>query len=119
MWDNESGIGRRGRLADGVAGFWVCWPLAGSDPTPMILNQRARGRANGYLQTSFLPGRTFALTGGLQRTVVDGLAGIANCRTHAVTGLIPADALEAQIERRCSARRWFSQDRFGGHDAGS
>ena len=34
LWDNESGIGRRGRLADGVAGF--CGVLAtglDSDPT--------------------------------------------------------------------------------------
>ena len=61
LWDNESGIGQRGRLAEGVAGF------CGVPGTRLIqarpYDPETKGvveRANGYLATSFLPGRTFA-----------------------------------------------------------
>ncbi|MFN8055526.1 IS21 family transposase [Gordonia sp. (in: high G+C Gram-positive bacteria)] len=96
LWDNESGIGRRGRLADGVAGF--CGVLATGLVQTRPYDPESKGlveRANGYLQTSFLPGRTFASPEDFNAQLWTWLAGIANCRTHAVTGLIPADALEA------------------------
>ena len=52
-------------------------------------------RANGYLETSFLPGRTFASPADFNVQLWTWLAAIANRRTHATTGLIPADALAA------------------------
>jgi len=59
LCDNKSGIGLRGRLAEGVAG--IRGVLATRqiqtrpyDPESMELVERA----NGYLETSFLPGRT-------------------------------------------------------------
>ncbi len=67
VWDNEAGIGRGGRLADGVAGF------TGTLATKIVqlkpFDPESKGiveRANGYLETSFLPGRQFRLPGRLQ-----------------------------------------------------
>ncbi len=61
VWDNESGIGRRNRLAEGVSGF--CGTLATRIVQLRPFDPESKGiveRANGYLETSFLPGRTFA-----------------------------------------------------------
>ena len=60
LWDNESGIGQRGRLAEGVAGF--CGVLGTRLIQTRPYDPETKGlveRANGYLATSFLPGRTF------------------------------------------------------------
>lgn len=94
LWDNESGIGQRGRLADGVAGF--CGVLATRLIQTRPYDPESKGlveRANGYLQTSFLPGRTFTSPQDFNAQLWAWLAGIANRRTHARTGLIPAEAL--------------------------
>ncbi len=96
LWDNESGIGQRGRLADGVAGF--CGVLATRLVQTRPYDPESKGlveRANGYLQTSFLPGRTFASPQDFNAQLWTWLDGIANRRTHATTGLIPAEALAA------------------------
>ncbi|BBY13378.1 hypothetical protein MMARJ_41180 [Mycobacterium marseillense] len=50
-------------------------------------------RANGYLETSFLPGRAFSSPADFNTQLWAWLATIANRRTHATTGLVPADAL--------------------------
>ena len=61
IWDNESGIGRGGRLADGVAAF------AGTLATRIVQlrprDPESKGiveRRNGFFETSFMPGRAFA-----------------------------------------------------------
>lgn len=61
IWDNEAGIGCRGHLAEGVAGF------TGTLATKLVqlkpFDPESKGiveRANGFLETSFLPGRSFA-----------------------------------------------------------
>ena len=97
LWDNESGIGRRGRLAEGVAGF--CGVLGTRLIQTRPYDPESKGvveRVNGYLETSFLPGRVFASAGDFNAQLRAWLAGIANCRTHATTGLIPADVLGAE-----------------------
>ena len=94
LWDNESGIGQRGRLAEGVAGF--CGVLATRLIQTRPYDPESKGlveRANGYLETSFLPGRTFTCAADFNAQLWTWLAGIANRRTHATTGLIPAEAL--------------------------
>lgn len=96
LWDNESGIGQRGRLADGVTGF--CGVLATRLIQTRPYDPESKGvveRANGYLQTSFLPGRTFTSPADFNAQLWAWLAGTANRRIHATTGLIPADALAA------------------------
>jgi hypothetical protein len=58
--DNESGIGQRGHLAEGVAGF--CGVLETRLIQTRSYDPETKGlveRANGYLETSFLPCRCF------------------------------------------------------------
>lgn len=96
LWDNESGIGRRGRLAQGVSGF--CGVLGTRMIQARPYDPETKGvveRANGYLGTSFLPGRTFCSPADFNSQLADWLAAIANVRRHATTRLIPAEALIA------------------------
>jgi Helix-turn-helix domain of resolvase len=61
IWDNETGIGRGGKLADGVAAFTgtlaTCIvQLRPRDPESKGIVERR----NGFFETSFMPGRVFA-----------------------------------------------------------
>ena len=61
IWDNEAGIGRRGRLAAGVAEF--CGTLATRVHQLKAHDPESKGvveRRNGFFETSFMPGRSFA-----------------------------------------------------------
>jgi transposase len=95
IWDNETGIGRGGRLADGVAAF------TGTLATQIVQlrprDPESKGiveRRNGYFETSFMPGRVFAspadfnaqFTGWLDR---------ANDRVVRTLRARPADLIEA------------------------
>jgi hypothetical protein len=60
IWDNEAGIGRRGRLAAGVAEF--CGTLATRLHQLKPNDPESKGiveRRNGFFETSFMPGRRF------------------------------------------------------------
>jgi hypothetical protein len=60
IWDNEAGIGRRGRLAVGVAEF--CGTLATRLQQLKPHDPESKGlveRRNGFFETSFMPGRSF------------------------------------------------------------
>jgi hypothetical protein len=60
IWDNETGIGRGGRLAAGVAAF--CGTLATRIVQLRPYDPESKGiveRRNGYFETSFMPGRSF------------------------------------------------------------
>jgi transposase len=60
IWDGESGIGRRGRLAAGVAEF--CGTLATRVHQLKPRDPESKGvveRRNGFFETSFMPGRSF------------------------------------------------------------
>ena len=70
IWDNEPGIGRGQRRAEGVTAFM------GTLATKLVLlppnDPESKGlveRRNGWFETSFMPGRTFAVPGGLQHPV--------------------------------------------------
>jgi hypothetical protein len=95
IWDNETGIGRGGKLADGVAAF------TGTLATRIVQlrprDPESKGiveRRNGFFETSFMPGRTFAspadfnaqFTGWLDR---------ANSRVVRTLRARPADLIEA------------------------
>lgn len=97
VWDQESCIGRwragrqvlttefqafRGTLGVGVV---LCAP---ADPEAKGLVERA----NGYLETSFLPGRCFADVADFNRQLVGWLAR-ANHRVHETTRVRPAEAI--------------------------
>ena len=99
LWDNESGIGRGGHLADGVAAF------TGLVATRIVqlrpFDPESKGiveRANKYLETSFLPGRTF----GSPADFNDQLAGwlpVANGRRVRRIGARPVDLIDADRDR--------------------
>ncbi|MGY4644355.1 transposase [Cellulomonas sp. URHB0016] len=95
VWDNEAAVGswRAGKpkLTDdfeafrGMLGIGVhqCRPR---DPEAKGLVERA----NGYLETSFLPGRTFTGPDDFNTQLVDWLV-LANARQHRALGCRPQD----------------------------
>jgi transposase len=99
VWDGEGAVGRyrrgesqltaecqafRGTLATRV---YVCQP---GDPESKGLVERA----NGYLETSFLPGRAFASPADFNRQLADWLA-VVSTRTRRALGCAPADRIAA------------------------
>lgn len=94
LWDNEFGIGQRGRLAEGVAGF--CGVLGTRLIQARPYDPETKGlveRANGYLATSILPRHRFVSAHEFNSQLADWLAQVANPRKHATTMMIPAQAL--------------------------
>jgi len=100
VWDNESAVGRwrggRPELTEAMNAFRgtlgiqvvLCRP---ADPEAKGLVERA----NGYLETSFLPGRRFASPADFNAQLGGWLAR-ANTRHHRRLGARPADRWEAE-----------------------
>ncbi|MFF4576769.1 IS21 family transposase [Streptomyces sp. NPDC001410] len=94
VWDNEAGVGR-GRPTSEFAAFagllatkiYLCRPR---DPEAKGLVERA----NGYLETSFLPGRHFSGPDDFNTQLAAWLK-VANRRVHRTLGARPADRWEA------------------------
>ncbi|MFI8281401.1 DDE-type integrase/transposase/recombinase [Streptomyces sp. NPDC085929] len=94
VWDNEAGVGR-GRPTSEFAAFagllatkiYLCRPR---DPETKGLVERA----NGYLETSFLPGRNFSSPNDFNSQLTAWLK-VANHRIHRTLGARPADRWEA------------------------
>jgi len=91
LWDNEAGIGRRGTLAEGVTGF------QGTLATKIVQlkprDPESKGiveRMNGFLETSFLPGRSFESPEDFNTQMSDWLT-TANQRVHARLKARPVD----------------------------
>jgi transposase len=99
VWDGEAAVGQRRRRTTiltqqahafrGVLGakILICDP---GDPEAKGLVERA----NGYLETSFLPGRSFASPADFNAQLGDWLARV-NQRPRRVLGCAPADRIEA------------------------
>jgi transposase len=99
VWDGEGAVGQRRRrqtvLTEAAHGFrgvlgvkiWICDP---GDPEAKGLVERA----NGYLETSFLPGRSFSSPADFNAQLGDWL-GLVNQRTRRVLGCAPADRIDA------------------------
>jgi transposase len=99
VWDNESAVGQwrggRPQLTEamnafrGTLGIKIvqCRP---ADPEAKGLVERA----NGYLETSFLPGRGFASPADCNAQLAEWLVR-ANCRRHRRLGCRPVDRWEA------------------------
>jgi transposase len=98
VWDNESAIGQwkggRPQLTAEANAFRGMLGIAIRQCRPA--DPEAKGlveRANGYLETSFMPGRTF--TGPRDfNTQLTGWLGRANTRHHRRIGCRPADRIE-------------------------
>jgi transposase len=94
IWDNEAGIGRRGRLAAGVSSF------AGTLATRIVQlrpnDPESKGiveRRNGFFETSFMPGRTFSSPAEFNAQFADWLA-VANRRVVRTINARPVDLIE-------------------------
>jgi len=99
VWDNESAVGQwrggRPQLTEAMNGFRGTLGIKVIQCRPK--DPEAKGlveRANGYLETSFLPGRAFAspadFNGQLEAWLVR-----ANSRRHRALGCRPVDRLDA------------------------
>ena len=95
IWDNERGIGRGPHRAEGVPAFM------GTLATKLVLlkprDPESKGvveRRNGWFETSFMPGRSFASPADFNEQFTGWLEG-ANQRVVRTTKAKPVDLLEA------------------------
>jgi transposase len=95
IWDNEPGIGRGQRRAEGVAAFM------GTLAARLVLlrprDPESKGiveRRNGFFETSFMPGRRFASPGDFNAQFTGWLQR-ANSRSVRTLNARPVDLLEA------------------------
>ena len=94
IWDNEPGIGRGGRLAAGVAAFTGTLAtkivqLRPNDPESKGIVERR----NGFFETSFMPGRSFASPTDFNAQFSDWLDG-ANRRVVRTIKARPVDLID-------------------------
>jgi len=95
IWDNETGIGRGKKHAEGVAAF--AGVLATTVQRLKPYDPESKGvveRRNGYYETSFMPGRSFASPADFNTQFTDWL-GTANARVVRTIKTKPIDRLEA------------------------
>ena len=97
LWDNEPGIGRGKRHADGVDAFM------GTLATKLVLlpprDPESKGvveRRNGWFETSFMPGRSFTSAADFNEQFTDWLT-LANRRIVRTLGASPVDRLTADL----------------------
>jgi hypothetical protein len=95
IWDNEAGIGRGQRRAEGVASFM------GTLATTLVLlppnDPESKGlveRRNGWFETSFMPGRRFTSPADFNAQFTDWLAR-ANARVVRTIKAAPVDLIDA------------------------
>ena len=95
IWDNEPGIGRGQRRAEGVAAFM------GTLATKLVLlppgDPESKGlveRRNGWFETSFMPGRSFTSPADFNAQFSDWLAR-ANARVVRTIKAAPLDLVDA------------------------
>jgi transposase len=119
LWDNESGIGRGNRLAAGVGEF--CGVLATRMHQLKPRDPESKGiveRRNGFFETSFMPGRTFASPADFNAQFADWLEG-ANRRVVRTIKARPIDLVDADRAAMLALPPvpprvgWFNQVRLG------
>jgi transposase len=99
IWDNETGIGQRGRLAAGVAAFTGTLAtrivqLPPNDPQSKGIVERR----NGFFETSFMPGRSFSSPADFNDQFSDWLQR-ANARLVRTIKARPVELIEADRAR--------------------
>ncbi len=95
IWDNETGIGRGKRHAEGVGAF--AGTLATTVQRLKPYDPESKGvveRRNGFFETSFMPGRDFTSPADFNTQFTDWLT-IANARTVRTIKARPVDLLDA------------------------
>lgn len=97
VWDNESGIGQHHRLTMSARSFagtlgTRIYQAAARDPETKGVIERA----NGFFETSFMPGRTFTSPGDYNAQLAAWLPR-ANARMLRRTGQLPGVLIEADV----------------------
>jgi transposase len=99
VWDGEGAVGRWRRGRSELTG--ACQAFRGTLGAKVVIcrpaDPEAKGiveRANGYLETSFLPGRRFGSPAEFNSQLAGWLA-VANGRRHRSLGCAPADRIGA------------------------
>ena len=119
LWDNESGIGRRNRLAHGVSEF--CGTLATRLHQLKPHDPESKGlveRRNGFFETSFMPGRSFDSPADFNAQFADWLDG-ANRRVVRTIKARPIDLVDVDRAAMLALPPvpprvgWFNQVRLG------
>jgi transposase len=119
IWDNETGIGRGKRHAEGVGAF--TGTLATTLQRLRPYDPESKGvveRRNGYFETSFMPGREFASPADFDHQFIDWLAK-ANARVVRTIKARPVDLLDADraamllLPPVAPAVGWVNQVRLG------
>jgi transposase len=119
LWDNESGIGRRNRLAGGVGEF--CGTLATRVHQLKANDPESKGlveRRNGFFETSFMPGREFDSPGDFNDQFAEWVDG-ANRRVVRTIKARPIDLVDADRAAMLALPPvpprvgWFNQVRLG------
>lgn len=119
IWDNETGIGRGKRHADGVAAF--TGTLATTLQRLKPYDPESKGvveRRNGYFETSFMPGRGFTSPADFNTQLTDWLQA-ANARVVRTIKARPVDLLEADraamlpLPPLAPALGWVNRVRLG------
>jgi hypothetical protein len=119
IWDNESGIGRGKRHAEGVGAF--AGTLATTLQRLKAYDPESKGlveRRNGFFETSFMPGRDFTSPADFESQFTDWL-GIANARVVRTIKTRPVDRLEADraamlaLPPVAPATGWVNRVRLG------
>ena len=98
LWDNEAGIGRRGHPAEGVSGF--CGMLGTKLVQAKPYDPETKGvveRANQYLETSFLPGRSFTSPQDFNAQLSAWLTTVANQRRVRALDASPAEVFPSDL----------------------
>lgn len=99
LWDNEAGVGRRGSLTEevmvlvGTLGLKITQTKPYDPETKGIVE-----RTNGYLGTSFLPGRRFASPDDFNTQLAGFLEGVANKRVIRRLGASPEELVLADVK---------------------
>jgi transposase len=119
LWDNESGIGQRNRLAHGVGEF--CGTLATRVHQLKAHDPESKGvveRRNGFFETSFMPGRSFESPADFNAQFTDWVDG-ANRRVVRTIKARPIDLVDADRAAMLALPPvpprvgWFNQVRLG------
>ena len=119
IWDNETGVGRGKRHAEGVSAFTgtlatTLQRLKANDPESKGVVERR----NGYYETSFMPGREFASPADFNIQFGQWLT-IANARVVRTIKVRPVDLLDADRAAMLSlppvppAVGWVNRVRLG------
>ncbi len=93
IWDNEPGIGRGQRRAEGVV-FLFMGTLATKSLPSRSWSPRVVERRNGWFETSFMPGRAFISPADFNAQFADWLTR-ANARVVRTMKAAPFDLLDA------------------------